>query len=507
MGVIEDSLGGIINALKEGALTMRQGGGIGYDFSTLRPFGSPVIGAGTAASGPVSFMRIWESMCETLVATGSRRGAMMASLRCDHPDIERFIDAKREPGELSHFNLSVQISDRFMAAMNNGDDWPLVLPVRAAMENAQGQHPSAPCEVVGVVRANKLWERILRASYECAEPGVLFMDTINRMNNLGYREWITTTNPCGEIPLPVYGACNLGSMNLTRFVKAPFSETASIDFDAMERTVKTAVRFLDNVSDCSDFPLQAQQQQARGSRRVGLGITGLADSLIMLGLHYGDPAARELSARIMACICHSAYRASIELARERGVFPYFKSNDYLHSPFIRSMPDDIQRGIERHGIRNSHLTAIAPAGAISLLAGNVSSGIEPVFAFNHQRRIRQKSGEYTRFDLTDYAERQWVLRYRGKSRPDYFVDHAGLSPQDHLYMQAALQPYVDSAISKTINIPADYPYEAYKSLYRQAFDLGLKGCTSFRPNPISAGILTPAEGNHHPCSSYECDPD
>jgi ribonucleoside-diphosphate reductase alpha chain len=518
MGVIDDSLEGILNALKEGALTMQQGGGVGYDFSTLRPYGTPAKGVDTTASGPVSFMGIWESMCGTLVSTGSRRGAMMASLRCDHPDIERFIAAKGEPGALRHFNLSVQISDRFMAAVDNGDDWPLLFPLQATAEEGLGDGATVeipwggyqspiPCRVMGVVKAVELWERILRASYEYAEPGLLFMDRINRMNNLGYRERITTTNPCGEIPLPAYGACNLGSVNLTRFVKAPFSESAAVDFHGIEQTVETAVRFLDDVIDCSGFPLPAQQQQARGSRRIGLGITGLADSLIMLGLHYADPASRELSARIMACICHSAYRASIELARERGAFPYFELDRYLQSPFIRALPDNIQRGIERHGIRNSHLTAIAPAGTISLLADNLSSGIEPVFAFSHQRRILHKDGEYTRFDLTDYAGRLWSLRYPGKSRPACFVDHTDLTPKDHLLMQAALQPYVDSAISKTINIPADYPYEAYKSLFRQAYALGLKGCTAFRPNPISGEILSSAEVAGHPCGNFECEPD
>ncbi|MGD9169345.1 MAG: adenosylcobalamin-dependent ribonucleoside-diphosphate reductase, partial [Candidatus Thiodiazotropha sp.] len=418
MGSIEDSLEGILNALKEGALTMQQGGGIGYDFSTLRPFGSAAKRVGCIASGPVSFMRIWDSMCDTLVSTGSRRGAMMASLRCDHPDIERFIDAKGQPGELRHFNLSVQISDSFIAAVDKDEEWPLIFPVQAVAETGQSSgtiiettwsdlHTPVPCLVMRVVKARELWERIMRATYEYAEPGVLFMDAINRMNNLSYRERITTTNPCGEIPLPAYGACNLGSVNLTRLVKAPFSETAAFSLSAVERTVKTAVRFLDNVIDLSHFPLQAQQQQAQGSRRIGLGITGLADSLIMLGLHYGDTGGRDVAANIMARICHTAYRTSIELAKEKGAFPYFKRDEYLQSPFIRALPDDIQQGIAMHGIRNSHLTAIAPTGTISLLANNVSSGIEPVFAFNYQRRIRQKNGQYEIYDLTDYAGWLW----------------------------------------------------------------------------------------------------
>ncbi|MGD8914451.1 MAG: adenosylcobalamin-dependent ribonucleoside-diphosphate reductase, partial [Candidatus Thiodiazotropha sp.] len=470
------------------------------------------------ASGPVSFMRIWDSMCDTLVSTGSRRGAMMASLRCDHPDIERFIDAKGQPGELRHFNLSVQISDSFIAAVDKDEEWPLIFPVQAVAETGQSSgtiiettwsdlHTPVPCLVMRVVKARELWERIMRATYEYAEPGVLFMDAINRMNNLSYRERITTTNPCGEIPLPAYGACNLGSVNLTRLVKAPFSETAAFSLSAVERTVKTAVRFLDNVIDLSHFPLQAQQQQAQGSRRIGLGITGLADSLIMLGLHYGDTGGRDVAANIMARICHTAYRTSIELAKEKGAFPYFKRDEYLQSPFIRALPDDIQQGIAMHGIRNSHLTAIAPTGTISLLANNVSSGIEPVFAFNYQRRIRQKNGQYEIYDLTDYAGWLWEYSHPGKATPDCFIDHMDLSPQDHLQMQAALQPYVDSAISKTINIPSDYPYEAFKTLYRQAHRLGLKGCTTFRPNPVSGEILTSLNGADHHCSSFECEPD
>ncbi|MBT3057157.1 MAG: adenosylcobalamin-dependent ribonucleoside-diphosphate reductase [Candidatus Thiodiazotropha sp.] len=518
MGPVEDSLEGIFDALREGALTMQQGGGIGYDFSSLRPCGSAARRVGGIASGPVSFMRIWDTMCDTLVSTASRRGAMMASLRCDHPDIERFIDAKNQPGELRHFNLSVQVSDPFMTAVERNEDWPLLFPAKALPGDVRGggriiercwsdPRHAEPCVVMDIVKAGELWERIMRATYDYAEPGVLFIDSINRMNNLRYREWISTTNPCGEIPLPAHGACNLGSLNLTRFVMAPFSESAAFDYPAVEQSVKAAVRFLDNVVDLSRFPLPAQQRQARGTRRIGLGITGLADSLIMLGLHYADARAREEAVRVMARICHAAYRSSIELAEEKGVFPYFERDAYLQSPFIRSLPDDIQLGIARHGIRNSHLTAIAPAGTISLLANNVSSGIEPVYAFSQRRRIRQASGQYKQYDLTDYAWQRWQNMNPGKPRSEAFVDSAGLSPQDHLRMQAALQPYVDNAISKTINIPSDYPYEDFKAIYRQAFKLGLKGCTTFRPNPVSGEILSGAGETGHHCSNFPCEPD
>ncbi|PVV11167.1 MAG: ribonucleoside-diphosphate reductase, adenosylcobalamin-dependent [gamma proteobacterium symbiont of Ctena orbiculata] len=518
MGQVEDSLEAIFQALKEGALTMQQGGGVGYDFSNLRPQGSPARRVGAIASGPVSVMRIWDAMCDTLISSGARRGAMMASLRCDHPDIEAFIEAKRQPGELRHFNLSVQISDQFVAAVHGDDEWPLIFPTQGLAENGlvsgdiiertwSDPNCAEPCRVVRIVKARELWERLMRATYEYAEPGVLFIDTINRMNNLAYREQITTTNPCGEVPLPAYGACNLGCVNLTRFIKAPFHESASIDLDAVVHTVTQAVRFLDNVIDLSGFPLQTQQQQAQGTRRIGLGITGLADALIMLGLHYAEAVARDMAAKLMASICHSAYRASIELAKEKGAFPYFQADAYLQSPFIRTLPDDIQQGIARHGMRNSHLTAVAPAGTISLLANNVSSGIEPVFAFNHRRRIRQVSGQYQEYDLTDYAWQLWRGLHPGESMPEAFVASGGLSPRDHLRMQGAIQPYVDSAISKTINIPSDYPYEAFKSLYIEAHDLGLKGCTSFRPNPVSGEILSSAAEAAHHCPVFACEAD
>ncbi|MES9826699.1 MAG: adenosylcobalamin-dependent ribonucleoside-diphosphate reductase [Candidatus Thiodiazotropha sp.] len=518
MGSIEDSLEGILGALREGALTMQQGGGIGYDFSTLRPYGLPAKRVGNIASGPVSFMRIWDAMCDTLVSTGSRRGAMMASLRCDHPDIERFIDAKRQPGELRHFNLSVQVSDRFITAVDKDEEWPLLFPVKAMADSSRtngaiierawsGRRSTEPCLVVRIVKARELWERIMRATYEYAEPGVLFIDTINRMNNLSFREHISATNPCGEIPLPPYGACNLGSVNLCRFVKAPFSKSASFDLAAVTQTVKVAVRFLDNVIDLSRFPLQAQQRQAQGTRRIGLGVTGLADSLIMLGLHYADERARKEVSRIMAEICHTAYRTSIGLAKEKGVFPYFKRDSYLQSPFIHTLPDDIRQGIAEQGIRNSHLTAIAPAGTISLLANNVSSGVEPVYAFNYQRKIRRPEGGYQSYDLSDFAWQRWQLLHPGRPVPAYFIDAGGLTPIDQLAMQAALQPYIDNAIAKTVLIPVDYPFEVFKSLYRLAFGMGLKGCTTFRPNPVSGVILSAGHATDHHCSDYACEAD
>jgi ribonucleoside-diphosphate reductase alpha chain len=444
-------------------------------------------------------MHIWDAMCATVLSTGARRGAMIASLRCDHPDIETFIEAKRRPGQLRHFNLSVQVSDAFMNAVEADQDWPLVFPDESlepgvladtVMRRWPGFNEPVPCRVLARRPARELWERVMRATYDTAEPGVLFVDRINEFNNLAYRESITTTNPCGEIPLPPYGACNLGSVNLVRFVHDPFTPRAWLDLDAIRATTAVATRLLDNVIDCSSFPLQAQAGQARGSRRIGLGITGLADALIMLGLHYGEAAARRAAARVMETVCHAAYRSSIQLAWEKGSFPFFEQQAYLESRFVRSLPKDIRSGIAEHGIRNSHLTAIAPAGTISLLANNISSGIEPVFGFRHSRKVLNQAGEYERFDLEDYAFRLWREQgYETTNLPAEFVNACSLPPAAHLEMQAVLQPCVDSAISKTINLPEDFAFGEFQDLYRAAWNHGLKGCTTFRSNPVSGEIL------------------
>jgi len=503
MGLIEDDLQHIFESLKEGALTMQAGGGVGYDFSTLRPAGSVARASGRIASGPIPFLRIWDTMCATLLSTGARRGAMIASLRCDHPDIGEFIDAKRDPGQLRHFNLSVQVTDAFLEAVESGDEWPLVFP-DASLENGSGREilsrrwpglgERVPCRVMARVPARQLWNRLVRASYECAEPGVLFVDQINRSNNLAYREYITTTNPCGEVPLPPYGACNLGSLNLARFVCEPFTKAARLDLEALSATAVVAVRLLDNVIDCSRFPLEQQAEQARGSRRVGLGLTGLADALVMLGLRYDGSGARREAARVMRTICHAAYRASVGLAKEKGTFPYFERDAYLQGRFIRALPAAIRSGIARHGIRNSHLTAIAPTGTISLLAGNVSSGLEPVFDARVTRSVLDRQGRYRRFDLEDYACRQWRLSQPGgKGLPPAFVRARDLAPEAHLDMQAALQPLVDGAISKTVNVPEDCPFDAFRNLYLEAWKRGLKGCTTFRPNPVTGSVLVGAD--------------
>jgi len=515
MGTIEDSMDGIFDGLKEGALTMQQGGGVGYDFSTLRPQGAQAKSVGTVASGPVSFMQIWDAMCATLLSTGARRGAMMATLRCDHPDIESFIDAKRDSHVLRHFNLSVLVTDAFMDAVRRDDDWALTFPAEdgaaagaeTVIRPGSGQSAPVRCRVYRRVCARALWDRLMRATYEYAEPGVLFIDRINEFNNLWYRDHICSSNPCGEIPLPPYGACDLGSINLTAFVHDPFRDKARLDLDGIRNTAAVATRMMDNVIDASQFPLEKQAAQARGTRRIGLGFTGLADTLIMLGLRYDEEPARQLAANIMQAICHAAYRTSITLAREKGAFPFFEREHYLQGKFIQGLPHDIQDDVARHGLRNSHLTAIAPTGTISLLANNISSGLEPVYQFSLTRRVLELDGSYTEHPLTDYALHRW-REQRGAEKPSSaFVDTRALNPAAHLGMQAALQPFVDNSISKTINVPRDCRFEDFKEIYQQAYHVGLKGCTTFRPNPVTGEVLR-GEGESAPhCCTVEREAD
>ena len=491
MGTIEDDLEHIFEALKEGALTLQQGGGVGYDFSPLRPAGTVAQATGSIASGPVSFMPIWDAMCATMLSTGARRGAMMATLRCDHPDIEVFVDAKRDPAALRHFNLSVLVSDALMAAVANDADWPLVFPGLG---------------VTRTLKARALWQRILRAAYDTAEPGVLFVDTINRENTLADSETLAATNPCGEIPLPPYGACDLGSLNLTAFVIAPFTADARLDLDALAAAAQLAVRFLDDVIDVSRYPLPAQAEQAHLKRRIGLGITGLADALVLLGLRYDSTAGRQLAEQAMQAVRDAAYRASIELAREKGAFPAFTRDAFLASGFARRLPPAIREAIAEQGLRNSHVLAIAPAGTISLLANNCSSGIEPIFAAAAERRVLQADGCYRTHSVTDYAMQLWQQR-GGSGAPPAFVEARQLEPLAHLSMQAALQPYVDNAISKTINVAADLPFERFADLYRQAHALGLKGCTVFRPNPVTGAILSESAAERVQCCGIEREAD
>jgi ribonucleoside-diphosphate reductase alpha chain len=454
---------------------MQAGGGIGHDFSTLRPKGALVKSIGADASGPVSFMDVWDSMCRTIMSAGQRRGAMMATLRCDHPDIEDFIAAKADPARLRNFNLSVLVSDAFMAAVAADAQWDLVFGNT----------------VYRTVRARDLWDRLMRATYDYAEPGVIFIDRVNAANNLAYCETISATNPCGEQPLPPYGACLLGSINLASLVTKPFTVDAAIDTARLEARVAAAVRLLDNIIDVSRYPLAAQGKEARAKRRIGLGVTGLADSLIFFGLRYGSPEARAAAQSWMARIQNAAYRASAELAREKGAFPLYDRDAFMARPNVMRLAGDVQRLIAKHGIRNGCLTSIAPTGTISLLAGNVSSGIEPVFDFSYRRRILGADGQPHERKVEDYAYRVYrTLAKEPEPLPSAFIGAEALSPAEHLAMQAALQPYVDSAISKTINCPEDLPFEAFRTIYQDAYAGGLKGCTTYRPNAVTGAVLS-----------------
>ena len=488
MGPLFDSIESIFDSLKETALTMQQGGGIGCDFSTLRPAGSRAVTSGTIASGPVSFMHIWDTLCETLLATSTRRGAMMATLRCDHPDIEAFVDAKRPEHALNNFNLSVLITDHFMQAVATDAEWELRFPP----PDTEGA-----CETYRKLPARQLWQRILEAAHASAEPGVLFLDRINRENNLYYCERITATNPCGEIPLPPYGACDLGSINLTTLVCDPFTTRAKLDEIALRRTVCVAVRFLDNVIDVSHFPLERQARQAQGTRRIGLGITGLADALIMLGLHYDSDAGRALAANMMLLIRDAAYSTSIALSKEKGAFPFLDRQKYLQAPFIRRLPDALKSRIADRGIRNSHLLAIAPAGTISLLADNVSSGIEPIYALGAERDVLDSDLKLHEFAARDWAYALWLASGHKKSElPNYFVTADALSPRAHLEMQSCLQRFVDNAISKTVNLPESATVDDVAKVYSRAHELGMKGCTVFRPGARRGQVLRPRDESH-----------
>lgn len=475
MGQIEDDMGSIFAHVREAALTLQQGGGIGHDFSTLRPKGAFVKGVGADASGPLSFMDVWDAMCRTIMSAGSRRGAMMGTLRCDHPDIEAFIEAKADPARLRMFNVSVLVTDPFMEAVKAGKSWDLVFGGR----------------VFKTVDARTLWRKIMRSAYDYAEPGVIFIDRINARNRLSYCETIYVTNPCGEQPLPPYGACLLGSVNLAALVENPFTDEANVPLSRIEELVPAAVRLLDNIVDISRYPLPQQAEEARAKRRMGLGVTGLADALAMCGKHYASPEARALAAQWMSVISHAAYRASAELAREKGPFPLFDREAYLAQASESGLPDDIKEAIRTNGLRNGLLTSIAPTGTISLLAGNVSSGIEPIFELNYKRRILQPDGSAREEDVEDFAYAMFREKF-GKDAPlpPAFVTAHHLSPRDHLLMQAAIQPHVDSSISKTVNCPESISFEAFESLYHEAYELGLKGCTAYRPNPVTGAVLT-----------------
>jgi len=519
---VTDSMDGIAEALRQAMLTLKAGGGVGYDFSPIRPKGAIVHAVQAEASGPISFMRVFDRACETLESAGYRRGAQMGVLRVDHPDIREFIEAKYERGQLSNFNVSVGVTDEFMQAVED-DGWFELVHEAEPCPRLKEERPEIHFDeakgkwVYERVRAREIWDCVMEATYDHADPGVLFLDRVNQENNLWYAESISATNPCGEQCLPSFGCCCLGSVNVTEFVREPFSENASFDKERFGEIVRIAIRMLDDVLDATAWPLPEQDKEAEAKRRVGLGYLGLGDALIMLGLRYDSEEGRAMAAEISRVMRDESYRASVDLAQEKGAFPLFDADQYLQGRFVQRLPEDIQAAIREHGMRNSHLLSIAPTGTITLaFADNASNGIEPPFSWTYTRNKRMPDDTTKKFEVEDHAFRVWrqlgndpgpLVDGRYANLPGQFVSALEMRVEDHMKMIAAVQPFIDSAISKTCNVPADYDYQDFRELYSQAWRAGAKGLTTFRPNDITGAVLETSHDTQQPSEFDTSDAD